>query len=411
MNLEKILESLHKIGLSKSEEEMFLITDEPKIPGYLCFPTDEVVKKYNTKDTFGQGFDPHRTKARIKAVAEFLERICLYNPEEIKFVVSKFNENKDFVDPASFFCYSEEQVPNKEEILDKISSAEYRWWSVTNLTDNNKYFIPAQMVFLSNIFDDEVQVRKERISTGAALGPLNTDYALNGGFMESIERDACISSYLTKRNLRRIIDLPDDIEELTEYLRRYQLEPHIFDATSDLNIPTVLVVTLDKTGIGAAVNVGSRSSATYEDAIKYAILESIHCRRTSRVMRHFRFSESLPKESEITCMDNRFFYWHSLERVNDLKFWLHNDESISYEDLKQKNMTFEQALSVVKSHGYNIFVADMTFPQIRDEGFEALKVIIPELHPLYLDERAKSLYSVHYGSIKEDKELKPHPLT
>ena len=59
----------------------------------------------------------------------------------------------------------------------------------------------------------------------------------------------------------------------------------------------------------------------------------------------------------------------------------------------------------------NIFIADITIPQIKTNGFEVVKVIIPELHPLYLDEEAKALYSVHHGEIKEDKTLKPHPFT
>jgi hypothetical protein len=65
----------------------------------------------------------------------------------------------------------------------------------------------------------------------------------------------------------------------------------------------------------------------------------------------------------------------------------------------------------MRRRGYHVFVADMTLPVIKEKGFEAVKVVIPELHPLYLDERAKALFSVHYGSIPDDKTLKPHPLT
>jgi hypothetical protein len=56
-------------------------------------------------------------------------------------------------------------------------------------------------------------------------------------------------------------------------------------------------------------------------------------------------------------------------------------------------------------------VTDITLPEIKRNGFETLKIVIPELHPLYLDEGAKSLYSVHYGEIKDDPTLKPHPVT
>jgi len=49
-------------------------------------------------------------------------------------------------------------------------------------------------------------------------------------------------------------------------------------------------------------------------------------------------------------------------------------------------------------------------PEIREKGFQVLKAVIPDLHPMYLSETAKMLYSNHYGNIK-DKKLKPHPLT
>jgi len=58
---------------------------------------------------------------------------------------------------------------------------------------------------------------------------------------------------------------------------------------------------------------------------------------------------------------------------------------------------------------YHLFPIQIEY--IRDSGFQITKVIIPELHPLYLDERAKALYSVHHGLIEEDAGLKPHPFT
>lgn len=407
--MDNILRALQNIDLSKPEEEMILITDEPKIPGYLCFPKDNI--NLSTENSFGQGFDTDRTKARIKSIGECLERLCLDNPDEKDFVVGEYKDNKKFVDPSMFFCYSKEQVKNTKEAKEDIKKENYRWWKVKNLTTEEDCFIPAQMVFISKIFDDEMQIRRERISTGSALGKIKTNHALISGFMESVERDSCISAYLTKRKLKKITNLHEDLEKLVNYLQRYNLEPNIFDVTTDLNIPSVMVITLDNSGIGSAVNIGSRSSISYYDAIKYAIFESIHCRRTSRIIKEIKFPDKFPDKSEITCMDNRFFYWHPLERIPDLEFWLNENSSVDYSELSKKDISFAQALENVKCKKYNIFVADMTIPRMKNGGFEVLKIIIPELHPLYLDERAKSLYSIHHGSIKDNKELKPHPLT
>ena len=68
-------------------------------------------------------------------------------------------------------------------------------------------------------------------------------------------------------------------------------------------------------------------------------------------------------------------------------------------------------LENVSLRNFNILVTDITLPEIKEQGFESLKVIIPELHPLYLDESAKALYSIHHGEIKDDPTLKPHPVT
>jgi hypothetical protein len=59
--------------------------------------------------------------------------------------------------------------------------------------------------------------------------------------------------------------------------------------------------------------------------------------------------------------------------------------------------------------GYHVLVADITLPEIAHAGFEVLKVVIPELHAPYLDERARTRYSVRHGLIARDACLAPHP--
>ena len=76
-----------------------------------------------------------------------------------------------------------------------------------------------------------------------------------------------------------------------------------------------------------------------------------------------------------------------------------------------KKINLHQAIRNIASRNFNILIVDITLPEIEKQGFETFKVVIPELHPLYLDERAKALYSVHHGDIKDDPTLKPHPVT
>jgi thiazole/oxazole-forming peptide maturase SagD family component len=407
----KILEKLRKIGLSDLEREVFYITDEPKIPYFYCFPSNAAKEAYNAESSFGQGHHTDPTLAKIKATAELLERLCLDNPQKENLEFSFYKDDSPLVDPVLFCCYSKEQIKNAEEFKQKTRLNKYSWYPVKEIISGKQAKIPAQLVFLPYIFDNEFQIRGERISTGAALGEKGTERAFISGFLEVVERDACIYAYLTKKNIPRIIDSPERIKNLEEYLKRYNLEPYIFDVTSDLEIPTALAITLDRTGVGPAVEVGSASSFNYEEAIYKAILESVQCRRSARLFDDISSFKIFPKEEEIVSLEKRFVYWQNPKRIKDIEFWVNTENNVPYSELNRKMKNINSALNLLKNKGYHVFVADITLPKIKQQDFEVLKVIIPELHPLYLDERAKMLFSTHYGSLKDDSELKPHPLT
>jgi len=410
-NLEEILISLREVGLSDIEQEVLFLTDEPKILNFIALPDLNAKKKYYVKESYGQGYHPNETLARIKAIAEFLERLCLDNPKEKELKKSYFINNNSFIDPSIFCCYSEKQIGDHNFFKKEAKSSLYLWSEVYDVLNNKKVLVPSQNIFLRDLFKEEFQLRKERISTGAALGKIGTNRAFISGLLEVIERDACIYSYLTKKEITKIVNFDSPIKELEEYLERYNLESFTFLATSDLNVPTTISIVIDRTGIGPAVEVGSASALNYNDAIYKSFLEAIQCRRYARLFNDIRFPNGPPKENEIFGLDERFVYWHSLERINDLDFWLETKNKIEFSYLKNYSISLKKILKEFKKRNFNIFVADISLPEIKEKGFEVKKVIIPELHPLYLDERAKALYSIHYGEIKDEKNLKPHPLT
>ena len=129
------------------------------------------------------------------------------------------------------------------------------------------------------------------------------------------------------------------------------------------------------------------------------------------MMKRLQDDKRLPNEKEIDSLENRYLYWSGINRLNDLDFWLNNANTVKYNQLEIQTTNFDQSLKLMKEKGFHVFVSDITLPEIKTGGFEALKVVIPELHPLYLTEEAKALYSQHHGTIKDDKSLKPHPLT
>lgn len=407
--MSKIYDSLIRVGLVEQPKEVPLFTDEPKFYNYFTVPNENAGKKYNILDIYGQGFDSNKGISKIKSVGEMLERLCLSNHKN-NFFISNFKERGNFIRPSLFFCYSQEQVSNINEKKKELDKGEYRWIKSKKIPDEKIVYIPAQMVYLAGDFNDEYALRKEQISTGAALGKIGENRALKTGFLESVERDAIMSFYLKNIEERKMFDFSEDIINLIDYLKRYQLETHVFDVTTDLKIPSIFALTLDYTGLGEAVNVGSSSDLSYEKAIKKAITESIQCRRIGRVSKDFLQSPPI-RESEIISLETRLIYWRDLCRIENVRHLIEMKPEISFKKLPKKKIKFDEAIKNVSSKNFNILVADITLPEIKEQGFEVLKIVIPELHPLYLDERAKSLYSIHHGEIKNNPKLKPHPVT
>lgn len=221
-----------------------------------------------------------------------------------------------------------------------------------------------------------------------------------------------MGSYLTGKILPKIKNMPREIEELINYYKRYNLETHVFNATTDLQIPVVMSLVLDRTGIGESVNLGAKSGESYLECIRGSLFEVIQPRRAARMTQILnpdilKFDSSKP----INGMEERYAYWRPVERINDLDFWLNSSESVDYNKLPKKRVSLNESLKIMRKGGFSVYLADITLPPVREKGFESLKVLIPQLHPLYLAENAKALYSTHYGEIPDNSKLKPHPFT
>jgi len=411
-NKERILiNKLHSLKLTKQEKLIPYLTDEPKIPIFYCHPLENL----NEMDiqAHGKGFDLKVGRARIKSIAEVLERLALLNPDNCNFVNGNYQKNQEkYLDPSIFCCYSKKQLDRKKYIQDSRKS-DFFWWKSYDLTRGKNIFIPAQTLFLSD-FSSEFSLRLEQISTGAAFG-LSEDInsTIKRAFFEVIERDSDMLSYLTNAKIPHIVNLPNSIEKVKRYIERYNLEVHVLDSSTNLNIPSVICATIDKTGIGDAVNLGSASAETYEEAIIKSILESIQCRRAGRIndIINPNYSKKILESNFIKNIEDRYIYCKSKERIKDLYSWINNNLTIDYLEIKKKEDSFKNLLKRTKKSGLSVILSDITNKRLKNKGFNVLKITIPELLPLYISEDAKALYSEFHGEIIDKSKTKTHLFT
>lgn len=127
MRNDLVLRSLVSIGLATEPNKSILFTDEPKLPSYVSYPTQRCVSKYRfTEESAGTSTDTDETNSKIRAVAECLERLCLFNFDGNPLTDPyRYENQKDFVDPAIFNYYRTDPGRVKETD-EEIRKQKYR---------------------------------------------------------------------------------------------------------------------------------------------------------------------------------------------------------------------------------------------------------------------------------------------
>lgn len=393
MNLEttlskfKLLEEKGRLGILRKS---FNFTDEPKFWMYSCV-SDE--GKYESSS-----LDENKQFAKVKALGEYIERYCLDNPQQNLYYKS-FNELEGgAINPSDFVNFRDEDLNfRRKEYLEKIKSAKIKWVKGVNENEDTETLIPAQLVYVDYDFDGEPMIRP-RVSTGAATHE-TFDEALHSGILENIERDSYMISFLSKKSLPKI-NLENDFSEELEYFKRYLLDLHVFETTTELGIPSFMCLNLDKTGLGPAVSVGLKSNLDPRRAIIGSIKESQQVRQWIRNLWIQRDGPKISKPEDIKEIEDRGFYWYDLDRIKDLDYLLNSSNEKDVREIQSQVDKKKDLVAHLKKKGIDSYSVDLTAEQFKEAGFYVVRAIQPQLHPLFLDEAFPC-----YWSERLEKEL------
>lgn len=371
--------------------------DEPKLYGYTVYFKD----KYSTAENEyagAAGLAFSKKKALLKALGETVERYSLSVNNDKRFIYTSFNEliklKKPSLDPKDLILFS-----NKKNYVINLDRKKIRWVEGQSLISNKKILVPAQLIYVPYLYHNSEPILRFPISTGAAAGMTLTD-ALYRGICEVVERDAFMIAYLNKLPFSQVdvLRIKDKlISNITDSFKRYKLELVILDLTTDLQIPVFAAIILDKTGIGPAVAVGLKAGFNIKDAIIGAIEESLMVRYWTK---DYVNSNSIENKT-IRTIEDRAHFWSRLSSIRYLDFWLNNKtfKKINLKDFKYLDNNLENIVKLLSQKNIETIYIDITDKTVKKYGFMVVKVIIPQLQPLYLDERypylgGKRLYNV-----------------
>jgi len=405
MPLEKTIDKFRYLemkGIIGKLKKLLSFTDEPHFFQYSCSYSENPYDE----ESGGIAIGLNENETKIRAMGECIERYSLQTISNPLIIDSFNNLNSNALDPGDFINFREQEMKNrKSEYLQKLRNCRISWVEGKDLKSNTKVLIPAQLVYVP--FHKKEPIIRSQISTGAAAHE-NYEDAIIRGIFEGIERDAYMLKYLSKESSPLMI-LKGRLQKLEDYFKRYYLELKVFNITSDIKIPTFMCLNLDHTGEGPAVSVGLSSGFSSREAILKSIIESQQVRQW---IRYSYIQDKKPKithPSKIHSIKDRGYYWYPVERIKDLDF-LHNGQ---YKKIpkREKVYSLKELIDYLNKKGIRSYVVDITPNEIREAGFNVVKVILPELHPLFLYENFPHFYSKRLEDRLKGRELNlvPHP--
>ena len=401
MNYKKTFNKMKKlIGTKKiinSIHKSLQFTDEPKFFQYTAFMNNYSKKTsapFDKEECYGSGLDINEDLAKIKTIGECIERYCLaifQNKNFIKEKYTKLSKETNILNILDLINFTNKP----EEYFSKIKNKKINWSEGYDFLKNRKVLIPSQLIYVP-YYAKEPTIRLP-LSSGAACAESKKE-AIYKGICELIERDSFMIYYLNKIspekiNLNSIKN--KEINEMISRFKKYFLEVHLLNITTNLKVPSILCILIDRTGVGPAISIGAKSDLNIYKAIRGSILEAQHGRTWIRCK--MIMGEKIKSSKEIKSPEDRALYWANKKQIQKLDYMINSKKTISIKKVKSKksniNSNFKDIIKIIEDKKYNIYYKDITTKKIEDAGFKVIKTIIPQLHPLFLFEECKYLYS------------------
>lgn len=342
-------------------------------------------------DGTGTGVDPERSA--LVAVAEALERYanCVYDERQFRWATAA-ELGPEALDLDSLPCCSAAELADPACPLTRPdSTAPMRWVRGLHLGTGEPRWVPAVLVFM-HIPAHAGERFTHPISTGSAAHP-DPAVAVRAALCEVIERDAISITWLQQLALPRL-----ELDTVGPELQRYldlsagrDVTVHLFDATTDIGIPTVYGVSVAPDHPTCRTVVSCATSLDPQVAAAKAICETV----SERIALH---GAAPPGEDvrEFSAVSDGAAYMSAPERAEAFDFLLDSPArgrlsrmpTLSTGDPVADLRLVAERLAAC---GLDAYVVDLTPDEALRTGMSVVRAVVPGLQPLSFSYRARYL--------------------
>lgn len=105
----------------------------------------------------------------------------------------------------------------------------------------------------------------------------------------------------------------------------------------------------------------------------------------------------------------RALFWSDPAHLGLLSSWLDSTAAVPFESIDSLRPDTNTVLSNMLARGWHVYEVDVSLDGLSACGFEAKRVLCPELLPAYCYERARPIRLGRYGPTQSEASMPPHP--
>lgn len=410
---QKIIDYLYEKKLIAEPRVFFEppYNDEPKlyIASLKNIPEQKTIIEDHVGHILNAGSAFDFESALTKSLGEFLERYTLLplpsypmmnaSPAEL------VKKGKRFLHPREVARFSAEQRLKNPHLYGEDKNA-FLWVEGRSLFDNRRILLPAQLVFWHYDPKKNREPHIRESNSNGAAGMITREGAILSGLRELIQRDGFLIFWLNTIPPPRIdpasIDNPE-IKRILDSMYRYGFVVEVLDITTEFGLPAFAAVILDGKGDRRRVALGACSEAIPERAIKNSLLEALMIQHTTRrvmAMDPFSLPDTYtPFEDTSIGQFERMKLWTNPRMFSRFRWFVSgkmhpfSDRKIKYEAPHDSKEEFAFLIEKFRSlgQGYEIYYYEAKHPVLAELNYHCVKVVVPALTNLYLDEHLAPL--------------------
>ncbi len=328
-----------------------------------------------------------RARAMRTALAEAVERsIWLSETRHLRYGPPTPSRDMPANTPrASAYVLSDKTHTAHLATIDDIP---LRWSKAYSYTARQYVSVPSQMLSATYAKESGEIMLRQPITTGLATAPTRNASLLSGA-LEVIERDAFMVTWLSGMSPANIIhdSLTDACPELGTLLAsctRYRLKVDFVRLFTDAPTYAIMAVVSDPSNM-PPVAVGAAAGPDAGRAALKGLLEALRARQNSRAQ----------AKKETSQQNSRLGFWAKPEHTTHAAFLTANSPT-PLQRAPWHNDTvrahFARIIDWARALSFDLLAADLSAGEANVPGWHIHQVIIPQLQPLYQDERQKSSY-------------------